>query len=276
MFVCHDDGVAHAEHERAFAARIGAQPFIRAARRVAASDVHRDQFCAVVEAPTNDAFGDMNRTLMRFVKIRANVQDVLAVGEVTGLPIGLAETHVVRSTLVRRAKCAVVEQRRRTNRVQKARHLLGDARTANLDCHFFGFAFVDGLANARRDVGVRLIPGDTLPLAFTARADPLEREQNALRVSVDRRAGLAFGAQRLAVIRVFRIAANLHQFAVNHVTLNATDGRAIEAHALNDFGFCVVVFEPTLTAGVANGLALTNQLLLFLEGAEEGLRVIRQ
>lgn len=70
---------------------------------------------------------------MRFVHIGTKADHVLAVGEIARLPIGLAEAHVIGGALVRRAQRAMVEEGRRSDGVQKSRHLLSDARAPNLD-----------------------------------------------------------------------------------------------------------------------------------------------
>ncbi len=196
---------------------------------------------------------------MRFVQVGAEIQDVFAVGEITGFPIGFAEAGVVRGALVGRAERTMVEEGRRANGVQEARHLLGDTRAADLDSDFFGVAFVDGFAHARGHFVVRLVPSDALPLAFAACADAFERVQHALGIGVDRGAGLTFGAQAFAVVRVFWIAADFDQFAVNHIGLNATHGGAVEANALDDFGFGVVVFTSTIAADSAGCGALADE-----------------
>ena len=175
------------------------------------------------------------------------------------LPIGFAQAHVVGRALVAGTQRPVVEQRRRADGVQEARHLLGDARAADVDGGFFRVAVIDRLADARGHAVQRLVPADAAPLAAAARAHPFQRVEQAVGVGVDLGAALALGAQALAVVRVFGVAAHLDQLAVDHVALDAADRAAVQADALDDGGAAVVVLQAAVAIGAALRLALAHQ-----------------
>ena len=68
-----------------------------------------------------------------------------------------------------------------------------------------------------RDLGQRLVPGDALPLALTAGADPLQRIEDAVGVVGVPHARIALGAKPSARRDVLRVALELDDAAVLHV-----------------------------------------------------------
>ena len=97
--------------------------------------------------------------------------------------------------------------------------------------------FLDGGIEFLGQLGQGFVPGDALPLAFAACADPLERVQDAVRVVAVPHAGVALGAQATASGDVLGVAFELDHAVVfqegNGTVLNVAH-MAIGGHSTAD------------------------------------------
>ena len=219
--VVAQNDMAHGQCHRAVGSRMYRHPLVGEAGRVRQPYIEGDDLHVVVDAALGHALRQRVVEVGSFEDIGAEVEHVLGVGEVRGFDVR-APGGLHADFLRRFADRGVVHHSGRTQRVHEAVDHAAGAVATVLE-HDGVRIFLERGVELAGQFGQRLVPGDSLPLAFASRADALQRIQDAIRVIAVPHAGVALGAQTAAGGDVLRVA-----FQLDHaIVLDVGDGAVL-------------------------------------------------
>ena len=205
QFLFHHD-MRESQQQRGFGARLRRQPPSGHARGIGKARINGEHL-----RPSHHAFDDALRVRVEIVprlQVRRNEQDELRAsvvwrGAVHAAPQGIAQARRCAAHIGVRVMPIDAPA------LQHAVHVAVVARAANVIHHFSAAAFLQRLANARRESADDLIPSGALVLPRATRPTAFQRIQNALGVINLIQRGWALGAIAPARRRVMRVAFQL-------------------------------------------------------------------